>query len=123
MTARTEIFTDGSFNDRTGIGGWAAVAVRTSAGRQIGASSYEMELRALVEAVKMVDGPCTVVSDYHGIVRDAQEGTTPAICKAVWQELYEAMADKDIAFEWRRRAGGIGQRLAHQFARDAARGL
>jgi ribonuclease HI len=64
MSARTEIFTDGSRNDQTGAGGWAAVVVRTSSGREADASSYAMELRALVEAVKLAEGPCTVYPRY-----------------------------------------------------------
>jgi ribonuclease HI len=80
-----------------------------------------MELRALVEAVRMVDGPCAIVSDHGGIVRVAQEGRTPEWCKPVWQELYSAMEGKDVVFEWRGRNGSLGQRLAHQLAREAAR--
>jgi hypothetical protein len=63
MTSRTEIHCDGTYNDQTGVGGWAAVSARTSSGRQDVTSSYEMELRALVETVKMADGPCSVISD------------------------------------------------------------
>ncbi len=122
MTARTEIHTDGSYNDQTGTGGWAAVVTRTASGRHTGTSSYEMELRAMVEAVKMADGPCTVVSDYDGLVRTAQAGMTPEKCKPIWQELYAAAAGKDVAFAWRRRDQSLGSRLAHQLARDAARG-
>jgi hypothetical protein len=32
------------------------------------------------------------------------------------------MAGKDVTFEWRERDKHLGQWLAHQFARDAARG-
>lgn len=122
VTNRAEIFTDGSFNDQTGTGGWAAVIARTMSGLQAGTSSYEMELRALVEAVKMADGPCTVISDYEGLIRTAQQGKTPDTCKTVWDELYAATAGKDVTFEWRRRDNGLGSRLAHQLARDAAKG-
>ncbi|MBP3955636.1 hypothetical protein J8F10_10120 [Gemmata sp. G18] len=48
------------------------MTTRAASGRQDGTSSYEMELRALVEAVKIADGPCTVVSDYDGLIRTAQ---------------------------------------------------
>ena len=121
MTARTEIFTDGSFNDRTGTGGWAAVVVRTSFGRQTGVSSYEMDLRALVEAVKLAEGPCTVISDFERIVHTARHGKTSETCKAVWEELYAAMAGKDVTFEWRKLDQSLGSRLAHQLAREAVK--
>jgi ribonuclease HI len=119
---RTEIHADGTFNDQTKEGGWAAVVGRTSTGRQSGTFSYEMELRALVEAVKMAEGPCTVISDHEGLVGIAQRGMTPQYCQPVWQELYAAAAGKDVTFEWRRRNQSLGSRLAHQLARDAAKG-
>jgi ribonuclease HI len=122
VTERTEIHTDDTFNDQTGVGGWAAVIARTSSGKQTDTSSYEMELRALVEAVKMADGPCTIISDYEGIIHTAQQGKTPETCKAVWEELYTAVAGKDVQFAWRKRDQGLGSRLAHQLARDAAKG-
>jgi ribonuclease HI len=122
MSDRTEIHTDGTFNDQTGIGGWAAVVAHTSTGRQADTSSYEMELRGLVEAVKMADGPCTIISDYDGLIRTAQQGKSPEKCKAVWEELYAATAGRDIEFAWRKRDQSLGSRLAHQLARDVARG-
>lgn len=48
MPDRTETHTVGTFNDQTGVGGWATVVAHTSAGRQTGTSVYEMELRAMV---------------------------------------------------------------------------
>lgn len=122
MTTRTEIFTDGSYNDQTKQGGWAAVTVRSSSGQQNPTTSYEMELRALVEAAKMAEGPCTLVSDHEGIIGVAQRGMSPRMCRPVWDELYAATAGKDVEFEWRRRDQSLGQRLANQLARDAARG-
>lgn len=67
MSNCAEIHTDGTFNDQTGVGAWAAVIARTAASRQQGTSSYEMEVRALVEAVKTADAPCTIVFDHEGI--------------------------------------------------------
>jgi ribonuclease HI len=122
VTDRTEIHTDGTFNDQTGVGGWAAVVARTSSGRQEGTSSYEMELRALVEAVKLADGPCAIVSDHEGIIGLAQAGRTPRMYQPLWKELYAATAGKDVVFVWQRRDQALGSRLAHQLARDAAKG-
>lgn len=119
---RSEIFTAGSFNDQADRGGWAAVILHTFSGQQTGTSSQEMELRAMGEAVKVAEGPCTVVCDHEGIVKIAQQGKVPQFCKAVWEELYAAMAGQDVAFEWRKRDQTLGSRLAHQLARDAAKG-
>jgi hypothetical protein len=101
---------------------WAAVIVRTSSGKQPNGSRQEMELRALIKAVKMADGPCTVVSVHAGIVKLARQGKTSALCKPVWEGLYASMAGKGVTFEWRRRDKSLGQRLAHQLARDVAKG-
>jgi ribonuclease HI len=122
MTARPEIYADGTFNDQTGIGGWAAVITRSTSGRQDGTSIYEMELRAMVEAVKMAEGPATVISDYEWLVQNAQRGTPQPTCKPLWDELFAAAAGKDVTFEWNRRGQSLGARLAHQLSRDAARG-
>lgn len=81
-----------------------------------------MELRAIAEAVKMAEWPTTVVSDHEGIVGIAQRGMTPRWSPDVWKEFYEAASGKDIEFVWRRRDQSFGQRLAHQLAREAARG-
>jgi ribonuclease HI len=53
--AHTEIFTDGSRVDQTGNGGWAAVIIRTASRQRPKATSQEMELRAMIEAVKMAE--------------------------------------------------------------------
>jgi ribonuclease HI len=122
MTDRTEIFTDGSYNDQTDTGGWAAVVFRKTSGQQTGTTNQEMELRAIVEAVKMAEGPTTIVSDHEGIVGLAQAGRTPRWSTDVWNELYAAAAGKYVTYEWRRRDQSFGQRLAHQLARDAVKG-
>jgi hypothetical protein len=81
-----------------------------------------MELRAMIEAVKMSDGPCTIVSDHEGVIKLAQQGRTPQQLKPLWDELYAALEGKDVAFEWRRRGSSLGARLAHQIAKGAAKG-
>jgi ribonuclease HI len=122
MTARTEIHADGTFNDQTGVDGWAAVVARCTAGRQDSTSIYEMELRTVVEAVKMAEGPPTVISDYEWLVKNAQQGKTQPTCQPLWEELFACAAGKDIEYAWRKRGQSLGSRLAHQLARDAARG-
>jgi hypothetical protein len=80
--------------------------------RQTVTSSYEMELRALVEAVKMAEGPCRVISDHEGLTGITQQGRTPRYCQPVWQELHAAAAGKVVVFEWRKRDQSLGSRLA-----------
>ena len=54
--ARTEVLIDGSRVDQTGNGGCAAVIIRTASGQQPNATSREMELRAMMEVVKVAEG-------------------------------------------------------------------
>ena len=122
MTARTEIHADGTFNDPTGVGGWTAVVARSKSGRQDNTSIYEIELRAMVEAVKMAEGPCTVISGFEWLVHNALWGTPQATCRPLWDELFAAAAGKDIEYAWKKRDQSLGSRLAHQLAREAVRG-
>lgn len=122
MTARTEIFTDGSYDPLTGNGGWAAVMIRTSSEKQSRTTNYEMELRAIVEAAKLADGPCTIVSDYDSIIQLAKQRKTPEMCRGLWEKLYDTIEGKDITFSWSKRGKTFGQQLAHKLAREAAKG-
>jgi hypothetical protein len=63
-----------------------------------------------------------MISDHEGIVRISQQGGTPHHPKPVGDELYVATAREGVQFEWRRRDQILGQRLAHQLDRDAAKG-
>jgi ribonuclease HI len=123
MTRRQVIHADGTFTPETGKGGWAAVILETETGAGEISSSSEAELRAVLEAVKMAEGPCTVVTDSISIVRNVEAGISPQKGHELWRELYAAMAGKDVQVEWRKRSSTHGQRLAHELARKEARGL
>lgn len=76
----------------------------------------------MVEAVKLADGACTVVSDYDWPVRTVKAGKTPENCNPRWEELCASAVSSDVEFGWRRRDHSLGSRLAHQLARDMVRG-
>jgi ribonuclease HI len=97
------------------------LVIRTASGKQANTSSHEMELRALIEAAELANGPCTIISDHEGIVRIARQEREPHHFKQLWQELYATIGDKEVMFEWQRRGESLGQRLGHQLARDAAK--
>ena len=50
-----------------------------------GGRSYEMESRAIVEAVKMAEGSCTIASSREGIVGVARRGLTPRMSSPPWE--------------------------------------
>lgn len=60
------------------------------------------------------EGTCTVISDSEGDIGFAEQGRMPRNCQPVWQELYAAMAGKDVEFVSRVRGRAA--------ARDAPRG-
>jgi len=96
MTERTEIFTDGSYVNQKKNGGWSAVVFRSASGTQADTSNNEMELRAMVETLKMAEGPCMVIGDQQGLIQNAQQGKRPAWCSHLWDELYSAAVGKDV---------------------------
>jgi hypothetical protein len=55
-----------------------------------------MELRALFEAVKMADGPCTIISDLDGIIRTAQQGKTPETCNSTSRSGSSSMSNTKL---------------------------
>lgn len=76
----------------------------------------------MVEAVRMAEGPTTVISDCEWLAQNAQRGTPQATCRPLWDELFAAASGKDIEYAWHKRDQSLGSRLAHQLVRDAARG-
>ncbi len=118
VTARTELFADGTLTDHSGTGVWAAFARSTAGSDFVRRNGATGARRGSEES----GGPCTIVSDHEGMVGIAQRGMTPRMCKPLGEELDEAAASKDVTFEWRRRDQSLGSRLAPQLARDAALG-
>ena len=78
-------------------------------GRRTDTSSYEMEFRALVEAAKMADGPCTIISDYDGLNRPASQSQEMARPAPNWSRLCDARRLKCASRA--RTLTGIGVRM------------
>lgn len=66
MSEETQVWTDGSYSEKTGHGGWAWVSRASwNAGHCIErASSGVMELRAILEALRNNPGPLVIYSDH-----------------------------------------------------------
>ncbi|MBI1397612.1 MAG: ribonuclease HI [Betaproteobacteria bacterium] len=65
MTQAVEIFTDGACKGNPGVGGWGAILRRGSEERELfggerATTNNRMELRAVIEALAMLDAPCMV---------------------------------------------------------------
>lgn len=84
--------------------------------------SYDMELTAILEAVRAAEGPLTVVSDHRGIVDGLNRGDRPCKCREMWDELYAALeaVPWDVRLVWEKGEQTEQHRLAHRSARQAA---
>lgn len=112
----TEVFTDGS-RIGGGAGGWAwAVSDgREAFGSEGDTTNQRMELRAVLEAVRSLDGPMTVVSDSAYVVNCflndwwmtwvangwISSSRKPVANKDLWEPLVLLVAQRgDVSFRW-----------------------
>lgn len=139
--ARTVVYTDGACQGNPGPGGWAwAVAPdgeRTGAGGEAHTTNQRMEIRAVLEALRAIDGQVHVVSDSTYVVncfrdrwyvRWQQNGwknskKEPVANVDLWQPLIELVVARRPTFEWVK--GHSGNRLndlVDRLAVEAAKG-
>ncbi len=119
---RQIIYADGAYHDGTKRGGWAAVAqVREAQGSLPNADSYTMELKAVIEAVRLSEGQATIITDLKVIETTFGHRIIPKKCAELWHELYEACAGQDIEIVWQKGYETFEQKRAHQLAQEATR--
>jgi ribonuclease HI len=121
------IFTDGAAKGNPGRGGYGAVILDGDTVTEIGGhktrtTNNEMELRAVVEALKMVNGSKETVAIYTDskyVVEGAKgwvygwakngwktKAKTDVINKELWQELLPLL--KQVTIEWHKVPGHVG---------------
>lgn len=121
------IFTDGAAKGNPGPGGWGAVLLYSDRVQEIGAgkdntTNNEMELKAVVEALKVVSDSkkhLEIYSDSKYVVQGATNwvfnwmkngwktmNKTEVLHKELWQELISLTKDKEI--EWHKISGHVG---------------
>jgi len=127
MTEKILIFTDGAAKGNPGKGGYGAVISQGETVTEIGAhkartTNNEMELRAVVEALKVVkdSGKTTAIyTDSKYVVQGATgwifgwlkngwqtKAGTDVINKELWQELLPLL--KQVQLEWHKVPGHVG---------------
>jgi ribonuclease HI len=127
MTQKITIFTDGAAKGNPGRGGFGAVISEGDTVKELGGhkgltTNNEMELRAVVEALKAVQGSSAVVSIYTDskyVVEGAKgwifgwlkngwktKADTDVINKELWQELLPLL--KQVEIEWHKVPGHVG---------------
>lgn len=135
-----DLFTDGSCIGNPGPGGWAWAALDGDlhrSGYESSTTNNRMELRAVIEALKTIDGPVTVHSDskyvvdcfvnrWHvGWVRRGWKTAAkkPVANRDLWEELLSLMAGREVSFVWVKGHNGHAMNeLVDRLARSRAEG-
>ncbi len=114
---RTVVYTDGACQGNPGPGGWAWAIPnggRYAAGPAVHTTNQRMEIQAVLEAVRAIDGPIAVVSDSTYVVncfRDkwwvgwlrrgwVNSAKKPVANRDLWEPLIDAVKDRDVTFAW-----------------------
>ena len=134
---RTVVYTDGACSGNPGPGGWAWVVPggRYRSGSEPHTTNQRMELAAVLDAVRTIDGPLEVVSDSTYVVNCFRQGwwkgwlsrgwvnskRRPVANRDLWEPLVEVYRARPIAFRWVKGHGGskwndMADRLAVQAA-------
>lgn len=136
-----EIFTDGACKGNPGPGGWGAVIrygkhEKEISGGEADTTNNRMELRAVIEALKILIEPCRITlytdSKYvldgmtkwiEGWQRNGWKNASkqPVRNADLWHDLIEAAARHEIAWEWvKGHSGHPENERADRLASDAA---
>jgi ribonuclease HI len=140
---RTVVYTDGACSGNPGPGGWAW-AVPDGAwarGAEAQSTNQRMELQAVLEAVRALDGSLEVVSDSTYVVncfrdkwwagwrrRDWRNSQNkPVANRDLWEPLIELVLARDVTFRWVKGhatdpVNGFVDRLAVESARTQTAG-
>jgi ribonuclease HI len=121
MSEKVELYTDGANSRNLGRGGWAAIVVAGSHKREMfdwerDTTQNRMELRAAIEGLRALPGPCqvTVYSDSTYLIDAfAKEwieswqlrgwrtlGGSPVLNSGLWQELLVEVDRHEVEWQW-----------------------
>ncbi|MFC3866358.1 ribonuclease HI [Alcaligenes aquatilis] len=139
MTDVVDIWTDGACKGNPGLGGWGALLrhggrEKAICGGEADTTNNRMELRAVIEALKVLKRPCQVRvhTDSQYVQKGMNEwlpgwkarGWRTADKKPVknadlWQELEQQAAKHELTWLWvRGHAGDPGNERADQLANE-----
>lgn len=135
--SRTRVYTDGACSGNPGPGGWAWIVPdgAFAAGAASQTTNQRMELTAVLEAVRSLDGALEIVSDSTYVVncfRDrwwegwlrrgwVNSQRKPVANRDLWEPLVALYQERDLVFRWVK--GHNGDRwndLADRLAVEAA---
>jgi ribonuclease HI len=138
VPAATVVYTDGACSGNSGPGGWAWAVPRGryASGARAGTTNQRMELMAVLEAAKALDGPLEVVSDSTYVIncfrdrwwegwlqRDwTNSQKRPVANRDLWEPLIEIVRQRGITFRWvKGHSGDPMNELVDQLAGEALR--
>lgn len=143
MKKHVTLITDGACSGNPGPGGWAALLRYKSkekllAGGEPETTNNRMEIMAVIRGLQALKEPAkvTIVSDSKYVIDTFEKGwfdnwvannwrtsaNKPVKNVELWQELYEAMSDHDIIWEWvKGHNGHVDNERVDKAARDEAR--
>lgn len=131
------VFTDGACLGNPGPGGWAWAVPGGSfaSGSEARTTNQRMELKAVLEALKALEGPLEVVSDsiyvvncfrqrwWEGWKRKGWRNSKgdPVANQDLWQPLLEEALSRDVRFRWvKGHAGDAMNEIVDTLAKEAA---
>lgn len=112
-----EVWTDGACSGNPGPGGWAWATAdgRQGSGGAAATTNQRMEVQAVLEAVRALDGPLLIVSDSSYVVNCFRDGwwrgwlsrgwvnsaKKPVANRDLWEPLITLVRDRgDVSFRW-----------------------
>jgi ribonuclease HI len=136
-----DLYTDGAWSRKRGVGGWGAILVddddeRELSGGEPKTSQNRMELRAAIEGLRALTEPCrvSVYSDSRYVVNPFNKDwlaewerrgwkTTkrkPVLNKDLWEELLTQAEIHEVTWSWvKGHDGNIYNERAHALATAA----
>ncbi|NPA13334.1 MAG: ribonuclease HI [Aquificae bacterium] len=141
MRKKVQIFTDGACLGNPGKGGWCAILrynqhQKIIKGRKAETTNNEMELTAVLEALRLLKEPCDVelITDSKYVVNAIEQwihnwakngwknsAKKDIAHKEMWQELYKLMGEHNIKPIWvKGHAGHRENELCDKIAKEEA---
>jgi ribonuclease HI len=129
------IYTDGACSGNPGPGGWGAIvadgeSVVELGGGEAHTTNNRMELKAVIEALKMGEGPVILCVDSTYVMEGAQKWMAgwkrkgwktsigePVLNRDLWEELDALLQKRTVAWRWVR--GHVGNAGNHRCDRIA----
>jgi ribonuclease HI len=138
VAAATVVYTDGACSGNPGRGGWAWAVPRGryASGATARATNQRMELTAVLEAAKTLEGPLEVVSDSTYVINCFRDGwwegwlqndwinrqKRPVANRDLWEPLIAMVRQGGITFRWvKGHSGDPMNELVDQLAVEALR--